>query len=823
MSPTLRIAFGSLLSVLLSRPALAQQFNFNTGPIPPCDTTLFTVDVAGVGILVDPYGYDEGGYVEDVWINIATTHPWTMSISLTSPTGITILLSAFNGAGGQNYTDTHFSGGPIITTGSAPFSGFFTPQDGSTLSEAFVGSSANGTWVLTVIDTACAGGMIGGVPQPDSTSVPGTFGSTGGGGMAFGYNAGFTPTCYIDYAYSIVQVCPGGTFNLEAYCLQTMGLGNVLAEYMGAPDGGPYGWISDPSSVGPGSYEFWYSGDFGGYDCSCGGQVYVIEAESAFLGADQAATFCSNTSFDLTTLFDTTGLETSWTLEGVPEASPGAATQPGVYQITALNADGCPDSALVTLSVIDPPQLQDGLEASTCQGNTVDLTSLFDTGGLTPVWTSSGVPVADPTAVDTNGDYLLVATNAAGCSDTAGVAVTVHPNPVLGADQTVTACNGQPVDLGSLYDSVPYNMTWTLDGIAVEDPMAVGTAGTYTLWATSDAGCTTTATVDLAFVPTPQLGADKTIAMCADSLIDLTTLYPTDGLTTLWTVGGATITYPSSIGLPGNYQLVVSNGICTDTALVMLAVNSLPEVGPDHSFTLCPWQTVDLPALFPMDGLDVSYTLNGQPLADPHSAHQAGTYSATGVNASGCSATAQVLISNIACLCEADFEADALCIQDPALFTLIADSAVQAVQWDFGHAAPASTALNPVVHFAAGQDVPVTMQATLSCGVVTVERTVHVEDCTRSCHLWFPNAFSPNKDDVNETWNWVGDCLPDAFSLLIFNRWGEAIFSTDDPFKGWDGTHRGVDSPVGVYMYRAHYQLPYQPAHEVVGHITLVR
>jgi hypothetical protein len=39
--------------------------------------------------------------------------------------------------------------------------------------------------------------------------------------------------------------------------------------------------------------------------------------------------------------------------------------------------------------------------------------------------------------------------------------------------------------------------------------------------------------------------------------------------------------------------------------------------------------------------------------------------------------------------------------------------------------------------------------------------------------------------------------------MRIFNRWGDQVFKTEDPFIGWDGTRNnaGVECPEGVYFY----------------------
>jgi gliding motility-associated-like protein len=89
--------------------------------------------------------------------------------------------------------------------------------------------------------------------------------------------------------------------------------------------------------------------------------------------------------------------------------------------------------------------------------------------------------------------------------------------------------------------------------------------------------------------------------------------------------------------------------------------------------------------------------------------------------------------------------------------------------------------------------------------------------------VYIPNAFTPNSDERNDAWSWVGDCDPEEFLLMVFNRWGELIYSTEDPLAKWDGTYQGTVSQDGVYVYRVRYRLPYQARKDLIGHVTLLR
>lgn len=64
-----------------------------------------------------------------------------------------------------------------------------------------------------------------------------------------------------------------------------------------------------------------------------------------------------------------------------------------------------------------------------------------------------------------------------------------------------------------------------------------------------------------------------------------------------------------------------------------------------------------------------------------------------------------------------------------------------------------------------------------------------------------PNAFSPNNDGINDNWEIPNiETYPDC-RVLIFNRWGNQVFSSDGYTEPWDGTDNGNPLPSGTYYY----------------------
>jgi gliding motility-associated-like protein len=64
-----------------------------------------------------------------------------------------------------------------------------------------------------------------------------------------------------------------------------------------------------------------------------------------------------------------------------------------------------------------------------------------------------------------------------------------------------------------------------------------------------------------------------------------------------------------------------------------------------------------------------------------------------------------------------------------------------------------------------------------------------------------PNAFSPNRDGINDVWNiaYLND-YPGSI-VEIFDRYGKLVFRSIGYSKPWDGTRNGMPMPVGVYYY----------------------
>jgi gliding motility-associated-like protein len=155
----------------------------------------------------------------------------------------------------------------------------------------------------------------------------------------------------------------------------------------------------------------------------------------------------------------------------------------------------------------------------------------------------------------------------------------------------------------------------------------------------------------------------------------------------------------------------------------------------------------------------------------------------------------------------------------------VADSAsIMDVIWEGVAPACAGCFTNVFVGEASG-DILVTVIDTNGCEAsASIRLTVF-----RPKHIFVPNVFSPNGDDINDLFKVQGNTIETVLSLRIFDRWGGLVYEEYnlDPAsdQGWDGTFNGKQLNPGVYVYRAELQHDDErrTTDFIRGDITLVR
>ena len=93
------------------------------------------------------------------------------------------------------------------------------------------------------------------------------------------------------------------------------------------------------------------------------------------------------------------------------------------------------------------------------------------------------------------------------------------------------------------------------------------------------------------------------------------------------------------------------------------------------------------------------------------------------------------------------------------------------------------------------------------------------------CDVYIPNAFSPNGDGLNDEFVISGKgIIADQFTILIFDRWGEIVFTSNNIHNSWDGKINGkLVKSTGMFNYLLRYKTFSGEEKSITGQIYLLK
>ncbi|NCI50360.1 gliding motility-associated C-terminal domain-containing protein [Sediminibacterium roseum] len=264
---------------------------------------------------------------------------------------------------------------------------------------------------------------------------------------------------------------------------------------------------------------------------------------------------------------------------------------------------------------------------------------------------------------------------------------------------------------------------------------------------------------------------------------------------------------------------------CVDTVYTNIVYSSevIDLKTPKNEWISCISKPVDLTSgVFvagSSPGLEFSYFSDAalkEYLLTPKSILTTGTYYIKATNAVGCIASQPVKVK------VGDFPG--FSIKDPPPvrrpkdldLTTLATGDVTGVSFSYWKDSLATIPiLNPERVFIAGRYF---IKATIEGGCSQVYG-VNVD--IGEALITPPNAFSPNGDAINDTWEipLLASLYPDCV-VEIFNRLGQPVFRSVGYGKTWDGRFKGIDQPVGTYYYVIKPRSDLPP---IGGSVTIVR
>lgn len=88
--------------------------------------------------------------------------------------------------------------------------------------------------------------------------------------------------------------------------------------------------------------------------------------------------------------------------------------------------------------------------------------------------------------------------------------------------------------------------------------------------------------------------------------------------------------------------------------------------------------------------------------------------------------------------------------------------------------------------------------------------------------IYVPNAFTPDGNRFNNFFE-ASTVNIRALSVIVFNRWGEVVYSSDNVNFKWDGTYNNQLVRDGTYVWKMEYETNEGEEFEITGHVTVLR
>lgn len=420
--------------------------------------------------------------------------------------------------------------------------------------------------------------------------------------------------------------------------------------------------------------------------------------------------------------------------------------------------------------------------------------------------------------------------------DTATIVFYIQDAPdidVVLSNDTTVQCQGDSAFLSAIVSGGYGDLHWTWSAGLPADTASgwvqPTATTTYVLTATDACGQVTTVDDVTVTVPVPaplvvQALPDTTV-FCPESPVQLTLVEQggSGGNQYLWSTGSNAATINVAPPVTATYSLTVTDecgAVATDDVTITVQYDTV-RVTILSDTTICKGDTAWMLADASLGYNGYSYVWNTGPVvpAVGFSPNSNSTYSVVVTDGCGISATDDVDVGVNAPVAAFSYTGSVYVTNFPIQFL---DQSVggTAWSWDFGYPGLVSNAPFPVISYPADGlfNVMLAIEDALGC-VDTTYRTVFINP---EFQFYAPSAFTPDGDAVNDVFHGSGVGI-DTYEVMIFDRWGELIFTSTDPTEAWDGTSNGVECPNGVYVYMFRLRAIAGEVKQFTGHVTLIR
>jgi gliding motility-associated-like protein len=533
---------------------------------------------------------------------------------------------------------------------------------------------------------------------------------------------------------------------------------------------------------------------------------------------------------------------------------------PGTYTITMQSASnlGCSGSKSITITVPSVNTLSVAGSTSICLG---DSTQISVSGGFDYSWfptsslsnPSSANPIAFPSSTTTYSVLGKVLTSTGDtCSANQSVTVTVNAlaqaaasvNPISCGKKTIPFTNTSLNALSYAWNfgdpSSTSNTSLQTNPVHLYSDTGVFQIRLVAYTQAGQQGCTDTTYTSLHIYPPIIAGFDYEVESCSNtvSFFDSTADAFSHPSNWVWDFGDGQFSFLqnpvhvySSFG-NFNASLIASTWVgCKDTLIVPINLTALAAaVGPNDT-SLCDSNPVEISA---SGGIAYLWTpaigLSSDTVANPTvTINQTTTYTVaiTAIAADGdtCVISKNVTVfvpSGQLPALTATVDKDTIYAGESTTLHAIPDQSNLFYNWTPASWLNSAAIANPVATPLETITYQVVLSDSFECVRNADVKIVVIQLSCGESEVFIPNSFTPNNDGENDILFVRGNQIKELY-FIVYNRWGEKVFETNNPKSGWDGIYKGVISEPGVFAYYARIICLNNDELIKQGNVTLLR
>jgi gliding motility-associated-like protein len=495
---------------------------------------------------------------------------------------------------------------------------------------------------------------------------------------------------------------------------------------------------------------------------------------------------------------------------------------------TVILSDGCTDpsqSRTIQVDVLDSLNIALFKDTTICIGQSINLFTTA-TGGLSSAYTiawNNGLSDGPSNVVSPGTTTTYVVNLTDGCSVAASLdsaTVTVRERLRIFPLVDSTICYGQSIDLfGEALggDKANYEFRWD-NGLGIGDSKTVSPTTTTTYQVIVSDGCTVkedTTSAKVTVLPALAMTKSNDTSICVGETVNLMVSGmggKTSNHTFNWNNGlGAGNAFAVSPTTTTTYVITFDDGCSNqlEDSIVVTVIQN-PVVGfTADKYILCTGDSVQFTDT--TNGI-IATEFNWTFGTEGNSSLQnpVFTFKNTGLfditlylkNNSGCEGSAtkpkyiEVIPAPVSSFTFAPITPDYF--NSNVSFTSTSQNA-DFYFWNFGNGVTSTNQSHSVQYGDTGSYY-VSLEVSNNIGCVSIStQEVRIKDVFK---LHIPNAFTPNNDNVNDFFRPQGRGVI-IYSMTIYNRWGEQVFSTNDMSIPWTGAYNNEGDILqnGTYMY----------------------